>query len=315
MIGHRRQIGLCALAALAWAAATVSAEPWPQWRGPHLNGTSTERDLPVKWSVTENIAWKLAMPERSGSTPIVWNDAVFVSVGEGSNLALWAIDRNSGVIRWKRGLGGGNRRSMKQQMSSPSPVTDGRTVWIITGTGILKAFDFSGRELWGRDIQADYGRFGLQWGYASSPLLLDGALYVQVLHGMHTDDPSYVLRIDGATGKTVWRIERPTNARAESPDAYTTPAMYRNGGSTEIIITGGDVVTGHDAATGKELWRAGGLNPQNDGSYRIVASPTVSNDLIYAPTRERPLLAIRAGGRGDITTSHRVWSFNNGPDV
>lgn len=303
------------LFSLTCATASVSAEPWPQWRGPHLNGTSTERGLPVKWSVTENIAWKLAMPERSGSTPIVWHDAVFVSVGEGSNLALWAIDRNSGAIRWKRGLGGGNRRSMKQQMSSPSPVTDGRTVWIITGTGILKAFDFSGRELWGRDIQADYGRFGLQWGYASSPLLLDGALYVQVLHGMHTDDPSYVLRIDGATGKTVWRIERPTNARAESPDAYTTPAVYRSGGSTEIIITGGDVVTGHDAATGKELWRAGGLNPQNDGSYRIVASPTVSNDLIYAPTRERPLLAIRAGGRGDITASHRVWSFNNGPDV
>ena len=91
---------------------------------------------------------------------------------------------------------------MKQQMSSPSPVTDGRAVWVMTGTGLLKSFDFAGKELWSRDIQADYGRFGLQWGYASSPLLFEDSLYVQVLHGMHTDDPSYLLRIDKATGKT-----------------------------------------------------------------------------------------------------------------
>ena len=99
----------------------------------------------------------------------------------------------------------------------------------MTGTGVLKAFDFAGKELWARDIQKDYGRFGLHWGYASSPLLYEDALYVQVLHGMHTDDPSYLLRIDKATGKTVWRVERPTRARFESPDAYTTPALLRYG--------------------------------------------------------------------------------------
>ena len=83
----------------------------------------------------------------------------------------------------------------------------------MTGTGLLRAFDFSGRELWLRDIQKDYGRFGIQWGYASSPLLHEDSLFVQVLHGMHTDDPSYLLRIDKATGKTLWRVERPTSAR------------------------------------------------------------------------------------------------------
>jgi outer membrane protein assembly factor BamB len=138
---------------------------------------------------------------------------------------------------------------------------------------------------------------------------------VQVLHGMRTDDPSYLLRIDKATGKTVWRVERPTPARFESPDSYTTPALLRYGTSTEIVVTGGDVVTGHDPMTGKELWRANGLNPDNDGSYRIVASPVVHGDMIYAPSRERPLLALKAGGRGDITKSHVAWSFNNGPDV
>jgi len=293
----------------------LTAEEWPQWRGPMLNGTSSEKNLPIRWSTTENVTWKLAMPERSGSTPIVWGDYVFLNVGEGSNLSLWAVDRTSGAVRWKRPLSAGNRRMMKQQMSSPSPVTDGRSVWVMTGTGVLKAFDFSGKELWGRDIQADYGRFGLQWGYASSPLLFEDSLYVQVLHGMHTDDPSYLLRIDKATGKTVWRVLRMTRARFESPDAYTTPALLKHGNSTEIVITGGDVVTGHDPATGQELWRADGLNPSNDGSYRIVASPVVYGDLLFAPSRERPLLALKPGGRGDVTKSHVLWSFNNGPDV
>jgi outer membrane protein assembly factor BamB len=185
----------------------------------------------------------------------------------------------------------------------------------MTGTGVLKAFDFSGKELWARNIQDDYGRFGLQWGYASSPLLHEDSLFVQVLHGMRTDDPSYLLRINKASGKTLWRVERPTNARFESPDAYTTPALLRHAGSTEIVITGGDVVTGHDHATGRELWRADGLNPRNDGSYRIVASTVVHGDLIFAPSRERPLLALKPGGRGDVTNSHVLWSFNNGPDV
>jgi outer membrane protein assembly factor BamB len=296
-------------------AAPVAAENWPQWRGPMLNGVSSEKNLPVKWSAAENISWKLAVPERSGSTPIVWGEHLFLNVGEGSELSLWAVDRGRGAVRWKRPLGGGNRRMMKQQMSSPSPVTDGRTVWVMTGTGLLKAFDFDGKELWGRNIQQDYGRFGLQWGYASSPLLHDDSLFVQVLHGMHTDDPSYLLRIDKATGKTLWRVVRQTAARFESPDAYTTPALLRYGTNTEVVITGGDVVTGHELATGKELWRADGLNPRNDGSYRIVASPVVLGDMIFAPSRERPLLALKSGGRGDVTSSHVLWSFNNGPDV
>ena len=300
---------------LILAAAPLGAWNWPQWRGPQLNGLSGEKGLPVKWSKTEGVAWKVAMPERSGATPIVWGDHLFLNVGEGSDLALWAINRNTGAILWKRPLGGGNVRMRKQQMSSPSPVTDGRNVWVMTGTGLLRAFDFAGKELWLRDIQKDYGRFGIQWGYASSPLLHEDSLYVQVLHGMHTDDPSYLLRIDKASGKTLWRVERPTNARMESPDSYTTPALLRYKGVTEVVITGGDVVTGHDLATGKELWRADGLNPTNNGSFRLVASPLVMGETIVAPSRERPLLVLRAGGRGDVTKSHVVWQFNNGPDV
>jgi outer membrane protein assembly factor BamB len=296
-------------------AGPAHADNWPAWRGPSANGLSRETNLPARWSKTENITWKLDLPEWSGSTAIIWGEHIFLNVAQGTDLHLWAVDRTKGQPIWKRHLSGGNHQERKQNMSSPSPVTDGRHVWVMTGTGILKAFDFGGKEIWTRDIQKDYGRFGLNWGYASSPLLHEDALFVQVLHGMKTDDPSYLLRIDKASGKTLWRVERPTKAIRESPDSYTTPALLRYGSATEIVLTGGDVVTGHDPATGKELWRSDGLNPTNNPAYRIVASPLVFGEMIYAPTRERPLLALRAGGRGDITTSHRVFSFDSGPDV
>ncbi len=297
---------------------TLSAENWPAWRGPAMNGISSEKGLPIKWSTEENVTWKLPMPGRSGSTPIIWNETIFLNIGTqdgAGDLELWALNRNDGKMLWKGHIAGGNHIERKQNMSSPSPVTDGQTVWVMTGVGVLKAFDFKGKELWARDIQQDYGKFGLNWGYASSPLLHGGDLYVQVLHGMKTDDPSYVLRINGKTGKTVWRVERPTDAIRESPDSYTTPALLRHGKETEIVITGGDVVTGHDPATGKELWRMDGLNPKNNPFNRIIASPLVVGEIIIAPTRERPMLAIKAGGRGEITNTHLLWSFDNGPDV
>lgn len=300
---------------LATATAAVRAENWPQWRGPSLNGVSTEKNLPVEWTTEENVTWKLKLPEWSGSTPIIWGERIFLNVAEGDNLYLWCVNRNTADPLWVRPLGGGNVKMRKQNMSSPSPVTDGKNVYVMTGTGSLKGYDFDGNEIWARDIQKDYGRFGLNWGYASSPLLFEDSLYVQVLHGMKTDDPSYILRIDKKTGKTLWRVERPTDAIRESPDSYSTPALLRYDGKTEIVITGGDCATGHDPATGKELWRLNGLNPRNNPYNRTIASPVVTDSLIYASSRVRPLVAIRPGGRGDISKSHRVWSTDNGPDV
>jgi outer membrane protein assembly factor BamB len=267
---------------------------------------------------TTNIAWTLPLPAYSGSTPIIWGDRIFLNVATATNtgeLELWAVDRRSRSVMWKRPIAGGNNMQRKQNMSSPSPVTDGRYVWVMTGVGVLKAFDFDGKEIWHREIQTDYGRFGLNWGYASSPLLKNGALYVQVLHGMKTDDPSYVLKIDAMSGKTLWRVERLTDAQNESPDSYTTPTWIEANGRAELIVTGGDVVSGHDPNTGREYWRADVLNPRRDRAYRIVASPTIVGDLIIAPTRNSPLVAMRPGGNGNVANSHVVWSFTQGPDV
>jgi outer membrane protein assembly factor BamB len=300
------------------ASATLLANNWPHWRGPTHDGVSKETGLPVTWNEKENIAWKLALPAYSGATPIIWGETIFLNVAtanDSGGLELWAVDRNKGTATWRRPIAAGNHIERKQNMSSPSPVTDGRYVWVMTGVGMLKAFDFSGKEVWSRDIQTEYGRFGLNWGYASSPLLHGDALYVQVLHGMKTDDPSYVMKIDKMTGKTLWKVERPTIARNESPDSYTTPLWVPVGNGAELVITGGDAVTGHDPATGKELWRADVLNPTNNGAYRIVASPTLVDGLIIAPSRVNPLVAIRPGGRGDVAASHVVWQFAQGPDV
>jgi outer membrane protein assembly factor BamB len=267
---------------------------------------------------TTNVAWTLRLPAYSGSTPIIWGDTIFLNVATAANtgaLELWAVDRRTRSIAWKRPLADTNHMERKQNMSSPSPVTDGRHVWVMTGVGVLKAFDFKGNEIWTRNIQVDYGKFGLNWGYASSPLLKGDALYVQVLHGMKTDDPSYVLKIDAKTGKTLWRVERLTDAPHESPDSYTTPAWVEANGRAELIITGGDVVSGHDPASGREYWRADVLNPEKNRNYRIVASPTVVGGLIIAPTRNNPLVAIRPGGSGDVSRSHVVWTFAQGPDV
>ena len=235
----------------------------------------------------------------------------------GQTLLLYCISKNDGKVRWQRELDRGNRTYNKQNSSSPSPVTDGKHVWVVTGNGVITALDFDGKEDWKKNLQQEYGDFGLNWGYGSSPLLYHGNLVIEVLHGMRTDDPSYLLAIEGNSGKTLWRIERPTDAPNESPDAYTTPVIVNVAGREQIVVSGGDYVTGHDPKTGDELWRAGGLNPTKSPVYRTVNSPVVAGGMIYAGTRQKPVLALRAGGHGDVSTSNLAWKWEDdgGPDV
>jgi outer membrane protein assembly factor BamB len=331
------------LAALGGAAE--AGDNWPQWRGPHQNGIVDAVGLPLQWSLTENIRWKTALPSWSAATPIIWGDRVFVTSPSpaepqpaeagsapaqqqgrrrrasrspgGPELFLFCISKSDGKILWKRELDNKNRIHRKQNDATPSPVTDGKHVWIVTGTGVVTAFDMAGTQIWKKDLQKDYGTFGHNWGYASSPLLFDGSLIIEVLHGMKTDDPSYIVSLDARSGTVKWHQERPTDAQRESPDAYTTPVLLKHGGNAQIIISGGDYVTGHDPASGKEIWRASGLNPLNRPNYRVVGTPIINGDLIYAPTRQKPLLALRAGGTGDISESHLVWKYegSGAPDV
>ena len=321
-------------------------ENWPQWRGPSGNGIVEADNLPLTWNQNENIVWKTALPAWSGSTPVIWGNQIFLTSpseaeekdeakqvdaensdrrrGRGGNrnpggndLLLLCIDKKQGALLWQRKLDEGNKLYRKGNNTSPSPVTDGKHVWAVTGTGAVVAFDYQGKEIWRLNLQDDYGKFGHNWGYGSSPLLYAGKLIIEVLHGRKTDDPSYIVAFDARTGKEIWRQERPTDAVAESPDAYTTPALLQYKNQTQIVISGGDYVTGHDADSGKELWRASGLNPDRDRDYRIIASPVVANNMIYVPTRKKPLLALRAGGSGDISDSYLAWKWQGaaGTDV
>jgi outer membrane protein assembly factor BamB len=308
------------LVSTGWlVSSTGLAVDWPQWRGPTLDGTSSETQLPRHWSRDQNVAWRLPLPERGAATPIVSGERIFLAGGEsleeGDGLWLWAVSRATGTVLWRQPLGGGNTLKRKHTMASPSPVTDGRMVWVLTGTGVLAAFSVDGKPGWRRDLQEDYGPFGLLWGYAASPLLHDGGLYIAVLHGFETDAPSYVLRIDPASGKTQWRTERPTGAQRESPDAYTTPTVWRRNGRDEIVVVGGDVVTGHDPATGVEQWRVGGLNPENSGAQRLVASPLVHGDTLFAFGKRGPALAIRDAPGSEDAAPTVAWTVDDSTDV
>jgi outer membrane protein assembly factor BamB len=308
---------------------------WPQWRGPNSNGsTQAARDLPVTWTETQNVRWRAKMPSWSAATPIVWEDTIFVTSAEegfvrlgGGNqrrpgetspdkIFLMAVNRKDGSSRWQNQIDSGNQLFRKQNSASPSPITDGKNVWIMTGNGKFACYTMAGKEVWKRDIQADYGKFGLNHGYASTPLLHGDRLYVEVLHGMLTDDPSYVFAVDKNTGKTIWKVERPTDAPRESPDNYATPQLASVGGKLQLVISGADYVTGHDLDSGKELWRIGGFNPTNNPANRTIASSVVIGGNVFTTsTRGRPFIAFRAGGSGNITGKNELWTNNLGADV
>jgi len=303
---------MCTLILSAILPVLALGANWPNWRGPNGDGSSAETGLPLRWSTTENVTWKLAMPDVTGSTPVIWGDKIFLSTSDQGKVWLWAISRAKGEFKWKSELAAADAKVRKGNMSSPSPVTDGKTVWAMSGNGHVRAFDFAGKELWHRDFWRDYGKFGLNHGYGSSPLLMADGLVIQVLHGMHTDDPSYVVKLDLKTGKTLWKVERPTDAQTESPDSYTTPVTIQHQGKTQIVVTGGDYVTGYDPATGKELWRGGGMNPRGNPMNRIVASPVVTGDLVFVPTRVNPMQAFKPVASGKPVLA---WDTPNGPDV
>ncbi|MCB1124798.1 MAG: PQQ-binding-like beta-propeller repeat protein, partial [Verrucomicrobiae bacterium] len=208
----------------------------------------------------------------------------------GQDILLYCISRKNGSVAWTTKLDRGNAISFKQNSSSPSPVTDGKVIYTVTGNGIVTAVDLSGKKLWDYSIQDNHYKFGIQAGYASSPVLFEDLLIIQVLHGMYTDDPSYLLALDKATGKERWYQERETDAIKEYPDAYTSPTLSQTHTGIQLIVLGGDYVTGHDPRTGEEIWRAGGLNPKKATNYRIIPSPVAIDGMIYAPTRKKPLL-------------------------
>lgn len=300
------KISLLTLIVVTVGARGADADNWPSWRGPAFNGVSDAKDVPVKWSQTENVAWKVPLPGASGSTPIVWGDDIFVaSAREGKNVLI-CLD-HSGKQRWEQAVGDERKgkHRMKGSGSHPSPTVDGERVYVYYRSGDLTCLDFDGKVIWQKNLQAMYGPDTLWWDLGTSPVLTKDLVVVATLH----DKPSNVVAFNKLTGRVVWEQDRTMDAPREANHSYATPLAVTRDGREIIYVLGADHVTAHDAETGAEIWRVGGLNPRRQQFFRSIASPVVSGDILVAPyARGQTLTAIRLGGKGDVTGSHVAWT-------
>lgn len=312
------------LLALFTLFSATHAENWPQWRGPSLNGSTVEQGLPSTLEKS-GATWVTPLPGRSGATPIVWDNHVFVTSPDSQKeLFLIALNRKDGSVRWKKAIASGDQEKGRNNMASPSPVTDGKNVYAMFATGDLVAYDFDGNPVWARNLGREHGKFAVMWIYGSSPVLHDGRLYIQVLQRdtpadySHALDgkpnrESYLLAINAKDGKDVWRHVRKTDSTKESQESYATPLPYKGKNGWELLVVGGDHLSSHSLQDGHEFWRAR-LYEKRDDWYRIVTSPVAHDGLIYAAgPKGQPVVAFKEGGSGDVTTSHVAWRFNEAP--
>ncbi|MHC4170540.1 MAG: outer membrane protein assembly factor BamB family protein [Planctomycetota bacterium] len=281
-------------------SAPTRATDWPQWRGPFFNGSTDETSLPDSWGETENVVWVSPLPGVSGATPVICNGRVFVSsmVGRGPDFVALCFDAADGRRLWEKSIGSDSRRFPRNNMASPSPVTDGESVFFLYGSGHLVGFDYKGGELWSRNIETEYGNLALKFGYGSSPLLLDGKLFILVIRRKMALDPK--------SGETIWKQKRPTNAFDEGMETYSTPIPFVRNGRTEILNTGADFVTANDPETGKELWRFEYWTTKVRDS-RVIPSLVAGDGLIFGSRHKHGgVFAVEPGGSARI-----VWEFDS----
>ena len=314
---------LASLATLALTSISLAGN-WPQWRGPNQDGSSEEKNLPEKFSKTENVKWAVDLPGLSASVPAVWGDSVFITAPVASEEKFYGLclDAKTGKERWRKALSTGTRWDKASNLASPSPVTDGTHVWFLFATGDMSCFDFAGKEVWQRSITKTHGNFGTQWTYSSSPVLDGGKIYLQVLQRNEyfefqgvmkgtKDSPndSYILAIDPATGKDLWKHVRPSDAEKETRESFSTPVFTNVNGKRQILITGGGYITGHDPETGKELWRWGHWNDDQNKNLRLVPSPVAGDGIaIVCAPKNRPAFGVKLGLSGKLSDSDLAWT-------
>jgi outer membrane protein assembly factor BamB len=271
--------------------------------------------LPTSWSPSENIIWKTSLPGWGNSTPAIWGDAVFVTTQEEDRLVLLRIDRREGKVLWKQEVGRGTPRRRgptgegrfhdEHNMASPSPVTDGRHVWVHFGNGDLACYDFAGARVWSLNLAQRFGPYTIWWGHANSPVLAGELLVSVCMQDPKGGGQSYVVAHEKETGKERWFVRRDTGATDEPADAYTTPILCHHDGRHELIIFGGNLLDAYDVPTGKRLWQFGAFR-----GNRVISGPTLAGDTVFAVEGMRgPLAAVKIGGSGDISDTNMRWKY------
>ncbi|HEX7859236.1 MAG TPA: PQQ-binding-like beta-propeller repeat protein [Verrucomicrobiae bacterium] len=289
--------------------AALNAENWPEWRGARRDGTSMEKSLPLKWSATDNVKWKAELPGPGNSTPIVWENQIFITQAseDGTKRNLLSFDRTTGRKNWEKGTTYPAREQSHETnpQCSSSPATDGERVIAWFGSAGVFCYDLTGKELWKRDL----GKHEHEWGYAASPVIHGDLVYLNFGPGPQ----SFLVALNKKTGDEVWRYDIEEKHYKERKDGFagqntgitgswSTPIVVKADGREDLVMTVGDKMVGLDPKTGKETWFCRGLNPL------IYTSPVFGEGLIVANGGfHGPDMAVRPGGKGDVTETHKVW--------
>jgi outer membrane protein assembly factor BamB len=296
------------IGAVLLSAADARADDWPAWRGATGLGVSAETDLPVRWSATENVKWKVALPGPGNSTPIVWGRRVFLTqaVDDGKRRTTMCFDRRDGNELWIQTVkhDAEERTHRDNPYCSASPVTDGERVIVSHGSAGVFCYDLDGTELWRRDL----GAFQHIWGNAASPMLRGELCYLNCGPGPRT----FLLAVNKRTGKTVWQVDIPGGLEDGGNEkwigSWSVPVVVQTGDRTDLVMSFPHTLLGYDPATGDERWRCGGLG------RLVYTSPVVGDGVIVAASGYMgPSMAVRVGGRGDVTESHRLWRTDRAP--
>lgn len=312
---HRTPISIVLLAGFAAALTAQVAAPrqdnsvrmiadegegsryWSRWRGPSGQGLVAGNGYPDKWSATENVLWKKPVPGRGNSSPIVWGDRILLTTAYdgGRRLSLLALRRSDGSLLWESFAPEGPSQSPhpKNGHASATPATDGERVYVSFGPRGLFAFDLNGKVIWRQGL----GQMDAYHGTAGSPLLYKDRI---ILYQDQYSD-SFIAAFDTRTGRPLWRTRRDASV------GWGTPIAVRVGDHDEIIVNSQQRVHAYDPDTGRELWRCSG------SLYEVIPTPVVGYGMVFCSSgRAGPTLAIRPGGRGDVTNTHVAWSSPRG---
>ncbi|NBY01135.1 MAG: serine/threonine protein kinase [Planctomycetes bacterium] len=297
-----------ALLIITGLTAGLHAENWPAFRGPSGNGKSSEKNLPSTWSPTENIKWKLKLPGPGSSSPIIWENKIFLSQSlnkEGSERALLCIDRKDGKILWQKSITYQEKEPTHSTnpYCSGTPVTDGSKIIVSFGSAGLFCFDFDGNILWNKDL----GKCIHLWGNSTSPILHKNLVILNFGPG----ENSFLLALDKNTGKEIWRANEPGGSSAieKGQDwlgSWATPALHTNGPTSQLIMPWPNNIKSYNPDNGQLLWTCQGI------TKLVYTSPLVDKDIVVAMSGYHgSAMAVKTDGKGDVTHSHKLWINNS----